>query len=113
MKREELFDAFSYIDEQHLHRAENAEKNKRRPKYKSFIAMAATLCIIVTGAFALFKAKDSNISPKLQFLPASFVDELMNSHFGNRLFEIDEKFTTTLYLEKGEQNNSFKNKWTH
>lgn len=58
----------------------------------------------------LFKTKDSTISPKLQFLPASFVDELINSHFGNRLFEIDEKYTTTLYLDKGEQNNSFKNK---
>ena len=35
----------------------------------------------------LFKAKDSLISPKLQYLPVPFVVELLNSHFGNKLFE--------------------------
>lgn len=59
---------------------------------------------------SLFKVKDSLASNKLQFLPGGFVDELMESHFGNRLFEFDEKYFSNLYIEKGSQNKSLKTK---
>ena len=57
---------------------------------------------------ALFKAKDSLISPKLQYLPVAFVVELLNSHFGNKLFETNPENSSTLYIENSELNNSTK-----
>ena len=56
----------------------------------------------------LFKAKDSLISPKLQYLPVPFVVELLNSHFGNKLFETTPENSSILYIENSELNNSTK-----
>ena len=58
----------------------------------------------------LFKINDSLVSPKLQFIPKEYVIDLVSSHFGNRLFLFDPEFSTTLYIEKGELNNSLKTK---
>ena len=84
------------------------------PYYNSFERLNNGIYNVYVNS--LFKTKDSMISPKLQFIPADFIPELLSTHFGNRLFEVDENFTTTLYLEKNEVNNSFKtktkfNKW--
>lgn len=57
---------------------------------------------------ALFKSKDSLISPKLQYLPVLFVVELLNSHFGNKLFETNPEDSSTLYIENSELNDSTK-----
>lgn len=59
---------------------------------------------------ALFKTNDSMISSKLQFIPAAFAIELASTHFGNRLFNINPQYTSTLYIEKGEQNTTLKQK---
>ena len=61
---------------------------------------------------SLFGVQDSLVSSKLQFLPRDFVIELVSTHFGNRLFAMDEKYTSTLYLEKGELSDSLKTKST-
>lgn len=57
---------------------------------------------------SLFKAKDSLISPKLQFLPAIFVDELLSSHLGNRLFEIKPEYYKNIYIDDKEINKTLK-----
>lgn len=57
---------------------------------------------------AMFKTKDSMVSPKLQFLPVSCVAELLNTHIGNKLFELNPKFSTTLEVEDKEINKSAK-----
>ncbi len=57
---------------------------------------------------SMFKANDSMVSPKLQFLPAVFVNELLISHFGNKLFEIGAEHVSTLYVEDKALNKSLK-----
>ncbi len=76
------------------------------PKYNAWERMC-------NGAYniyvhSIFKANDSMASPKLQFLPLPFVNELLMSHFGNKLFEIDAEHVTTLYVEDKETNKSLK-----
>ncbi len=56
----------------------------------------------------IFKSKDSLISPKLQYLPVAFVVELLNSHFGNKLFETNPEYSSTLYIEDNNINASTK-----
>ena len=59
---------------------------------------------------SLFGMKDSLASSKLQFLPSAIVPELLATHFGNRLFALDEKLITTIHIEKGELSESLKTK---
>ena len=80
------------------------------PEYNAFERFG--LGIYNVYVKSLFKAKDSLISPKLQFLPQGLVVELLSSHMGNRLFEIDEKYSITLTFEDKEINKSLKVKNT-
>lgn len=57
---------------------------------------------------ALFKLTDSMASPKLQFLPESFVKELMTSHFANKLFEVNESYVKNIYIEDKNQSSNLK-----
>ncbi|MBE7077061.1 MAG: hypothetical protein E7374_04175 [Clostridiales bacterium] len=56
----------------------------------------------------MFKVKDGLASPKLQFLPKAMVEELLSSHFGNRMFEIDPRLVSTLEVEDKKANKSLK-----
>ncbi len=76
------------------------------PDYNSFERICNNAYNIYVKA--IFKAKDSLISPKLQYLPVPFVVELLNSHFGNKLFETNPENSSTLYIENSELNNSTK-----
>ena len=67
------------------------------PKYNAFEQA-------INGAYNLyvktiFKSKDTLASPKLQYLPSEFVEELITTHFGNRLFEIPEELTFKLHTD--------------
>ncbi len=57
---------------------------------------------------SIFKTNDSMISPKLQFLPLPFVNELLESHFGNKLFEIKPEFSRTIYVQNKDINKTLK-----
>ncbi len=57
---------------------------------------------------SLFKTKDSMASPKLQYLPAQFVDELLSSNIGNKLFELKPELVTTLQIEDKQLNKELK-----
>ena len=59
---------------------------------------------------SLFKNKDNLASAKIQYLPKEFVVELMTSHFGNKLFEINPKLCKNIYFEDKEFNNNLKTK---
>ncbi len=59
---------------------------------------------------ALFKNTDSLASAKMQYLPKAFVAEILTSHFGNKLFEINPAYKKELYYEEKEFNNSLKTK---
>ena len=57
---------------------------------------------------SIFKNEDSLVSPKLQFLPEQFVQELLVSHFGNKMFALPENLTTTIFVEDKKVNSSLK-----
>ncbi len=76
------------------------------PKYNAWENMCNSA--YDTYVKTIFKIGDSFASPKLQFLPASFVTELLTSHFANRMFSLPASAVTNIYLDKGEQSNSAK-----
>ena len=80
------------------------------PNYNAFEKISNNAYNIYVKS--LFKVNDSLVSSKLQFLPKEVVAELVYTHFGNRLFLNDEKYTSTIYLEKGELSESLKTKST-
>lgn len=57
---------------------------------------------------SLFKMKDNTASPKLQFLPSGFVEQLIESSFGNRMFETVPEHTTKMFVEDKDISNSLK-----
>ena len=78
------------------------------PSYNTFEQMC-------NGAYniyvrSIFKVNDSLISTKLQFLPELCVKELLDSHMGNRLFEINPNLKQTIYVQEKQTNNSLKTK---
>lgn len=56
----------------------------------------------------LFKIKDSMATPKLQFIPKEYLPELLESHFSNRLFEINEEYVKEIDIFDKEINKSAK-----
>jgi len=78
------------------------------PNYSFFEQLGnATYNIYVK---ALFKNKDSLTSAKMQYLPKEFVSEILTSHFGNKLFEINPAYCKEEYFEDKEFNNDLKTK---
>ena len=59
---------------------------------------------------SLFKVKDSLVSPKLQFIPQELSINLISSHLGNRLFEIEPEMCKNISVENAEINKSMKTK---
>lgn len=57
---------------------------------------------------SLFKLNDSMATPKLQFLPEPFVYELLNTHFGNKLFAVNDELVTNIYVEDRKINKTAK-----
>lgn len=67
------------------------------PKYNVFeSAYNGVYNMYVKG---VFKNKDSLASPKLQFLPADCVKQLLTTHFGNKLFEVTPELVRTIHIE--------------
>ena len=101
------------IDNNILNRFLNAIKNKTRvvnvmPKYNIFESMSNAAYNVYVKS--LFKTKDSMASPKLQFLPKAFVEELLTSHFGNKLFEVNEKLCVNITFDDKKINDNLKAK---
>ena len=59
---------------------------------------------------SLFKNQDNLASAKMQYLPKAFVEELLTSHFGNKLFEINPSLCKNIYFEDKEFNKNLKTK---
>ena len=78
------------------------------PKYNAFERMCNSAYNLYVKS--IFKAKDSMVSPKLQFIPGSLLVELLSTHLGNRLFEMDEDFKSHIQIEDDEINKSAKTK---
>ena len=78
------------------------------PNYNAFEKMSNG--IYNTYVKSIFKTKDSLASPKLQFLPAAFVHDLVLTHFGNKLFEIEPNLLINIYIEEKETSKSLKPK---
>ncbi len=57
---------------------------------------------------AIFKNEDSLASPKLQYLPQACVQELLQSHLGNKMFAMPSNLTNTMYVEDKKINSSLK-----
>ncbi len=78
------------------------------PKYNTFEKICnATYNVYVKS---LFKTKDSLVSAKMQFIPSYLAIELLSTHLGNRLFDIDPKLQSTIQVEDKEVNKSMKTK---
>lgn len=76
------------------------------PQYNSFENMCNKA--YNTYVKTLFGNKDSLASPKLQFIPKNFVDSLLNSHFGNRMFDFGPELIKNFSIENDEINKSAK-----
>lgn len=101
------------INDKILNKFLNAIKDKSKvinviPKYNIFENMSNAAYNLYVKS--LFKTKDSMASPKLQFLPKAFVEELMYSHFGNKLFEVNEKLCVNITFEDKKINENLKAK---
>ncbi len=78
------------------------------PTYNTFEEAHNSIYNIYVNS--VFKIKDSMISPKLQFLPKQFVNELIETHIANRLFELNPEITDTIYIENKEIKKTLKPK---
>lgn len=78
------------------------------PNYSAFEQFSNSIYNIYVKS--LFKTHDSLASAKMQYLPKEFVNELLSSHFGNKLFEVNKTHCKELYFENKEINNSLKTK---
>ena len=76
------------------------------PKYNFFEQMCNSTYNVYVKS--LFKTKDSLVSPKLQFIPSALALDLLSSHLGNRLFELDNDYCTKISIENKEINKSLK-----
>ncbi len=76
------------------------------PKYNTYEKVCNSIYNIYVSS--LFKAKDSMISPKLQFIPKDLLPELLTTHLGNRLFEINSELCNIIEVENQEVNNALK-----
>lgn len=70
------------------------------PEYNFFERIENNLYNVYVKS--MFKMKDSLASPKLQFLPTGFMQELLASHFGNKLFAVNEKFVKNIDIDDKE-----------
>ena len=52
---------------------------------------------------SMFKNKDGLASPKLQYIPKQYVEDLLASHLANRLFEIDPRYVVNVYIENNQK----------
>lgn len=78
------------------------------PKYNTVEQMCnATYNVYVKS---LFKVKDSMATPKLQFIPKDFMPDLLGSHLGNRLFELEAEQSKYISIEDKEINKTMKTK---
>lgn len=89
----------------------NAIGNKTKiinlmPKYNTFENIYNSAYNIYVKS--LFKVNDSMISPKFQFIPNFFLPELLATHLGNRLFEINSEHCKNVTIEDNEINKSMK-----
>jgi hypothetical protein len=102
------------IDDNILNRFISAiQANSRKvvnvcPNYSFFEQMSNAAYNVYVKA--LFKNKDNLASAKMQYLPKEFVMEILASHFGNKLFEINPAYCKELYFEDKEFNNNLKTK---
>ena len=76
------------------------------PQYNGF----EKLCLGAYNVYvkSLFKNNDCLASPKLQFLPEGYVVNLLNTHMGNKLFEMPKEVVSTFESDNKEINQSAK-----
>lgn len=60
MRKEKLYEAIGDINDNYIDDAHMATKKKNRPVWLKWCAMAACLCLIVAGAFAILLHGDDN-----------------------------------------------------
>lgn len=78
------------------------------PNYSFFEQMSNAAYNIYVKS--LFKNEDSLVSAKMQYLPKAFVQEILYSHFGNKLFKLTPGSYKDVYYEDKQFNNSLKTK---
>lgn len=76
------------------------------PKYNSFEKIYLSAYNVYVKS--LFKNNDCLASPKLQFLPEAYMINLLNTHMGNKLFEMPQEVVVTLETDDSEINKSAK-----
>ena len=76
------------------------------PNYNNFENMCNSAYNIYVKS--IFKIKDGLASNKLQFIPAIYVQELLSSHLGNRMFELNPEHIRYVTIEDKEINKSMK-----
>jgi len=76
------------------------------PKYNSF----EKICLKVYNLYTktIFKSEDCLASPKLQFLPQPYIENLLTSHFANRMFEMPSNLVVSHETDDAEINKTAK-----
>jgi len=79
MKAEELYEAIGDINDNYINDARIATKKKSHPVWLKWCAIAACLCLIVAGAFAIFPHGDDTVvsSDVADVAPMVFVNDTL------------------------------------
>ncbi|MBQ9795568.1 MAG: hypothetical protein IJW36_01220 [Clostridia bacterium] len=78
------------------------------PQYNTFEQVCNSAYNVYVKS--LFKLKDSLATPKLQFIPSFYMVDLLSSHLGNRMFELNPEHCRTITVDDKEINKSMKTK---
>lgn len=66
MKKEQLYEAIGNINENYINDAHKTAKKKSHPVWLKWVAMAACLCLVVSGAFVLPRLQSDSVEPNPQ-----------------------------------------------
>ena len=66
MKKEQLYEALGEINENYINDANQTVKKKTRAVWVKWVAMAACLCLVVSGAFVLPRLQRDSVEPNPQ-----------------------------------------------
>ena len=76
------------------------------PTYNTFESIGLSCYNVYVKS--LFKIEDSLNSSKIQFIPKFFLNELLATHFANKMFQLKPEMVTNIYFEEKEINKNLK-----
>ena len=91
MKKEQLYEVLGDINENYVNDAHMTAKKSAYPIWLKWVAMAACLCLVVSGAFVLPRLQSDSVEPNPQ--PNNKNVLLVNTVYGLAGADMDVQFT--------------------